>query len=172
MRRLLFLRTCVTLYLLTYAGAIANAAVFSVTSFADSGPGTLRQAILDSNGRPSASGPNVIEFAFTGTPPYVIKVQGQFLPPLKGPVVVRMKETAAASAPPTPPPAAQAVADAGGGGRGRGGGGRGAAVPVHAPVFASGPGDLTPTDRDVAIEQLEVAPGAGPREDRPDGQRL
>lgn len=149
-----------TLYLLTCAGAIANAAVFSVTSFADSGPGTLRQAILDSNGRPSASGPNVIEFAFTGTPPYVIKVQGQFLPPLKGPVVVRMKETAAASAPPTPPPAAQAVADAGGGGRGRGGGGRGAAVPVHAPVSDLAPVVVLDGSGLVKPRVLSDCPGA------------
>jgi len=129
MGKLSCLRACGTLFLLTCGAAMSDGAVFPVTSVADSGPGTLRQAILDSNARPATSGPNVIEFAFSGTPPYVIKPQGQFLPPLKGPVVVRMKEVAA-------PAAAPVDADAGrGGGRGRGG-----PVPLHAPVS-----DLAPT---------------------------
>ena len=48
----------------------------------------IRQAILDSN---AAAGSNVIEFDSAETAPYVIKPAGQFLPPLKGPVTVRMK---------------------------------------------------------------------------------
>jgi hypothetical protein len=39
------------------------------SSTADSGPGTVRQALLDAN---AATGPNVIRFAFPGDPPYVI----------------------------------------------------------------------------------------------------
>src|SRR5579862_2537656 len=77
--------------LLTCGVTVSNAAVFTVTSIADSGPGTLRQAILDSNARPASTGSNTIEFAFTGTAPWIVKPQGTFLPPLKGPVVVGLK---------------------------------------------------------------------------------
>lgn len=110
------------LFLVTCGVAISDAAVFTVTSVADSGPGTLRQAILDNNAHAATSGSNRIEFAFTGTAPWVIKIQGTFLPPLKGPVVVGMKSDQAAA------PVAAAVGGRGASG-GRGGG-RGAAVPV------------------------------------------
>ena len=139
------------LFLLTCSVAVSSGAVFSVTSVADSGPGTLRQAILDSNAHGSASGPNVIEFAFTGAPPYIIKVQGQFLPPLKGPVVVRVKDVAA-------PTAAPVAADASPGGRGRGG--RGAAVPVHAPVAELAPPVVLDGSGLVKPRVLSDCPGA------------
>jgi 3-dehydroshikimate dehydratase len=90
----------------------AFAGVFTVTNTNDSGPGSLRQAILDSNAAP---GPNAIEFAVEGTAPYVIRVQGQFLPPLKGPVAIRMKRTEAELA-------AEAALMAERGGRGPGAG--------------------------------------------------
>ncbi len=88
-----FLRCALRVVLLASFGGIsvAGAAVFTVTNNNDDGPGSLRQAILDSY---AISGSNVIEFAISGTPPYVIKPQGQFLPPLKGPVVVRAKMAA------------------------------------------------------------------------------
>jgi hypothetical protein len=41
------------------------------SSTADSGPGTLRQALLDAN---AAVGPNKIDFAFLSAPPYVINL--------------------------------------------------------------------------------------------------
>jgi hypothetical protein len=43
--------------------------VVVASSTADSGPGTLRQALLDANAAP---GPNVIQFAFPGDVPYTI----------------------------------------------------------------------------------------------------
>jgi 3-dehydroshikimate dehydratase len=69
----------------------SNATVFPVINSNDSGPGSLRQAILDSN---AAKGSNVIEFDIAGTPPFVIRLQGHFLPPLQGPVVLRVKPAA------------------------------------------------------------------------------
>jgi len=81
--------------LLATAVAVSHAAVFTVTNTNNSGPGSLHQAILDNQNTP---GPNVIEFAIAGTPPYVIRPEGQFLPPLKGPVVLRMKPDGSAPA--------------------------------------------------------------------------
>ncbi|MGC8639322.1 MAG: beta strand repeat-containing protein [Isosphaeraceae bacterium] len=58
---------------------------FTVTNTNDSGPGSLRQAILDSNANP---GLNTIGFAITGgSAPYVINVQSA-LPGITGPVVI------------------------------------------------------------------------------------
>jgi len=119
---------------------LSDAAVFSVTTTSDSGPGSLRQAILDSNAAPGTSGPNVIEFAFSGTPPFVIRVQGQFLPPLKGPVVVGTK---AAPAPADPA-----------GGRGRG------AVPAHASVVDLAPAVVLDGSALVKPRVLSDCPGA------------
>jgi 3-dehydroshikimate dehydratase len=114
------LRRAVTTAMLTVCGAsLASAAVFRVTNYNDSGPGSLRQAILDSNRTP---GPNVIEIELAGASPRIIKVQGQFLPPLKGPVVVKVVGPSV-PAPATPP--ADAAVDAGG--RSGRGGGRGSA---------------------------------------------
>jgi 3-dehydroshikimate dehydratase len=104
----------VALALCGAAGA-ADAAVFVVNNTNDSGPGSLRQAILDSNRAP---GPNVIEIDLpAGETPNVISPVGQFLPPIKGPVIVRVKGTEPV---PPPPPAP--------GGRG-GRGGRGGTPP-------------------------------------------
>ena len=93
------------------AAGAADAAVFVVNNTNDSGPGSLRQAILDSNRAP---GPNVIEIDLPGGgAPNVIKPTGQFLPPIKGPVIVRIKGTE-----PVAPPPAPAVGRGGRGGRG------------------------------------------------------
>lgn len=46
-----------------------RADTFSVTTTADSGPGSLRQAILDSNSTP---GPNTIDFDIPGLAPFII----------------------------------------------------------------------------------------------------
>jgi 3-dehydroshikimate dehydratase len=89
-------------------GAASFAATFTVTNTKDSGAGSLRQAILDSY---RETGPNVIEFAIDGVPPYVIEVHGQFLPPLKGPLVLRMKRTAAPPAAARRPPSPVVVLD-------------------------------------------------------------
>jgi hypothetical protein len=51
---------------------------------ADSGPGTLRQALLDANAAP---GTNVIQFAFPGNPPYSIHLLSP-LPPLGDAVII------------------------------------------------------------------------------------
>ena len=82
-----------TLFLV--AGAYsAEAAVFSVTNTSDSGPGSLRQAILDSN---AAGGANSIEFDLSGDAPWTIQPKSGFLPPLKGPVSLGMKKAAPAA---------------------------------------------------------------------------
>jgi hypothetical protein len=54
------------------------AQTISVSSTDDSGPGTLRQALLDAN---AVAGTNIINFAFPGGPPYVIRLLSP-LPPI------------------------------------------------------------------------------------------
>src|SRR5262249_40012381 len=60
------------------------AATFLVTDPGDSGPGTLRQAILDANAAPDE---DRIEFQLAGTAPYSIQVLSQ-LPDVQGPAVM------------------------------------------------------------------------------------
>ena len=75
-----------------FAGASpVSAAVFTVANYNDSGPGSLRQAIFDANASPGA---DVIQIAIVGTAPRVISVKDQFLPPLMGPLVLRVGTTA------------------------------------------------------------------------------
>ncbi len=73
---------------ITYRGGdgndVALTAVCAVTNTLDSGPGSLRQAILDANAHP---GPDTIEFAIPGTGPHTIQPLAQ-LPTLFGPVTV------------------------------------------------------------------------------------
>ncbi len=53
-------------------GALAQANVFNVTTIGDTGPGTLRQAILDANANPGA---DTIQFTFVvGSPPAYLNV--------------------------------------------------------------------------------------------------
>ena len=59
----------------------ALAATFTVTSNADSGPGTLRQAILDANANP---GDDTITFALPGAGVRRIDLAGTDLPPVTG----------------------------------------------------------------------------------------
>jgi len=56
---------------LALAGASARAAIFTVTTTADSGPGSLRQAILDANTSPGSDG---ISFAIPGSGVHTIAV--------------------------------------------------------------------------------------------------
>jgi len=86
------------------AGGVFGATC-TVTNTNDSGAGSLRQAILDCARAP---GPNVIEFDISGNAPFVIKPQGQLLPSLKGPLVVRLKR-AASDLTPAPAPAPPSV---------------------------------------------------------------
>lgn len=58
------------------ASSSANAATFTVTSLADSGSGTLRQAVLDAN---AAAGADTIEFAITA-PATIILTSGPLTP--------------------------------------------------------------------------------------------
>jgi titin len=62
----------------------AAAATFTVTSIADSGAGSLRQAILNANG---SSGLNTIAFSIAGTNPFTI-TPASALPTITEPVVI------------------------------------------------------------------------------------
>jgi hypothetical protein len=64
----------------------AMAATFTVTTTADSGPGSLRQAIIDSNGN-GATIADDITFAIPGTGPHVITVASP-LPAISGLVTI------------------------------------------------------------------------------------
>ena len=67
-------------------GLNAHAAVYTVTNYGDSGKGTLRNAILESNANPNAGG-NTILIRATGQASHVIKLNS-LLPPIVGPVVI------------------------------------------------------------------------------------
>ena len=60
-------------------------AVFTVTTTADGGPGSLRQAILDTN---AAAGADTIAFNIPGTGIHTIQPQQSELPKATGPVVI------------------------------------------------------------------------------------
>lgn len=69
---------------LCLSGGIAEAATFAVTSTADSGPGSLRQAITDAT---AASGADTITFAIPGAGPHTITLATQF-PGISGELVI------------------------------------------------------------------------------------
>jgi len=71
--------------LLFSSTALLSAATLTVTTTADSGPGSLRQAILDAN---SGAGADTIEFNISGGGPYVITPLPPGLPALTGPTTV------------------------------------------------------------------------------------
>lgn len=72
-----------SLLALAMAGS-ASAATFTVISTADSGPGSLRQAILDANANPGADG---VEFNIAGAGPHTIRPVSA-LPALTDPVII------------------------------------------------------------------------------------
>ncbi len=62
-------------------------ATFVVTNTNDSGPGSLRQAILDANAMPNEGGPNLIRFDIPGAGVHTIRVISA-LPQISDPVVL------------------------------------------------------------------------------------
>jgi hypothetical protein len=66
------------------AGGRATAVIFTVTSAADDGPGTLRQAIMDAN---AADGSDTIQFNVPGPGPHTIALQTA-LPTVTSPVFI------------------------------------------------------------------------------------
>ncbi len=75
---------CSALALLAALAASAQAATFTVTTTADSGAGSLRQAILDANAAASA---DTIEFAIPGDGPHTIALASA-LPQITGTLIV------------------------------------------------------------------------------------
>src|SRR6266536_6436230 len=69
---------------LVFLSHTVGGATFTVTNTIDSGPGSLRQAILDAN---AASGTDAIEFQIPGSPPFTI-MPTLPLPTLTGPVII------------------------------------------------------------------------------------
>src|SRR5581483_9280429 len=67
------------------SAGVASAATFSVTSTADSGPGSLRQAIVDANAH---AGVDSIRFALPGSGVRTITVTSGALPAVTDPVVI------------------------------------------------------------------------------------
>ena len=61
---------------------VADAAVYTVTTTADSGAGSLREAIINANGSP---GPDEITFNISGSGPFTIALSSS-LPPITDPV--------------------------------------------------------------------------------------
>lgn len=148
-----------TLLFCLQAGVLC-AATFTVTNTNDSGPGSLRQALLDNE---KTQGPNIIEFDIAGAPPYVIK-PGGFLPPLKGPVILRVRSAAQPPAAPAATAATAASEDEAGPPGGRGGrGGRGfggAPVPPARPVTELAPTVVLDGSNLVKPRVLSDCPGA------------
>jgi putative cofactor-binding repeat protein len=79
-----FLGTTAVFLALLAAADTARAATFTVTNTNDSGPGSLRQAILDAN---AAAGADTIAFNIPGTGPHSIQVLSS-LPGINGPVTI------------------------------------------------------------------------------------
>ena len=70
--------------LAVFGSATARAGTLAVTTTNDSGPGSLRQAILDANASPDA---DVIEFAIPGTGPHLFALASR-LPDLTEPLTI------------------------------------------------------------------------------------
>lgn len=84
-------RACGFLRWIVPAGAIVclvpamlSAAVFTVTSTADSGPGSLRQALLDAEATP---GPDMVRFQLPGAGPFTLSLQSP-LPAIREPLIL------------------------------------------------------------------------------------
>lgn len=69
------------------APAVAAQTTFTVTTVADTGPGSLRQAILDANNAPNGDGLDVVAFDIPGDGPHTIRPLSP-LPAIYGDVVV------------------------------------------------------------------------------------
>ena len=63
-------------------------ATFVVTNVNDSGPGSLRQAIIDANAASSPVVPDRIEFDLSGSGPHTISITSEPLPRIDDPVVI------------------------------------------------------------------------------------
>jgi len=74
----------IALVVLLGAAAPASAATFAVSSAADSGPGSLRQAITEAN---AAGGSNTVTFAISGAGPHTITLASA-LPGIGGSLVI------------------------------------------------------------------------------------
>src|SRR5688572_11032159 len=76
----------VSMFALLAMHAGTHAATFAVTNTADSGPGSLRQAILDANAHAGVAPaePNTIAFAIPGDGPFTIDTPSPRLPNLRG----------------------------------------------------------------------------------------
>ena len=75
----------VTFLLLIFAAVTAGASTFVVTNTNDSGPGSLRQAILDAN--TDKNSPTLINFSIQGTGVQTIKLASP-LPTITGPLTI------------------------------------------------------------------------------------
>src|SRR5581483_2605350 len=75
----------VTVLALSASTGVASAATFAVTSTADSGPGSLRQAIVDANAN---TGADTISFALPGSDVQTITATSGPLPAVTDPVVL------------------------------------------------------------------------------------
>src|ERR1043166_3265039 len=62
-------------------------ATFVVTSAADSGTGTLREAVTSANGQANSGGPDVIQFAISGAGAHTIQLLSP-LPTIIDPVII------------------------------------------------------------------------------------
>ncbi len=78
------IRLCTLVLSLAVTSPPLSAATFTVSSTNDSGPGTLRQAILDAN---AAGDLDTIQFLLPGVPPFTI-APASALPPLAAPVFI------------------------------------------------------------------------------------
>ena len=79
-----YVRTVILALVLTALAAIGTADTYTVTSTGDSGPGTLRQAILDANAHPGA---DTIEFNIAGSGVHTIS-PASALPAITDPVTI------------------------------------------------------------------------------------
>jgi hypothetical protein len=77
-------RTALTFALLLATASAAVANTYTVTSTADSGAGSLRQAILDANGN---AGADTIAFSITGSGVHTILI-ASLLPAITSPVTL------------------------------------------------------------------------------------
>src|SRR5437867_1674124 len=78
------MESCVLIFLWLLLSPPAEAALLTVTNTEDSGPGSLRQALLDANNTP---GPDNIHFSIPGPGPHTITPETD-LPAISGPVTI------------------------------------------------------------------------------------